>query len=280
MRKQHRVPRTTLVNGARAQAVPAADRGLAYGDGVFRTFPARDGRPLHWGRHVERLGRDCARLALAVPPPDLLAQEIGTACADIPDATVKVTVTRGSGERGYRYDPSVPPTRIVSAGARSAYPAHYSEAGVRVRVCNLRLSHQPALAGAKHLNRLENVLARAEWHDESIAEGLLLDVEGWAIGGTMTNLFISRAGNLATPALDCCGVAGVTRDRVIDAAAGAGILCTIERLGLDDVLQADEVFLVNSLAGVWPVRELAASPRAPGAITRQIQALLLEAGDG
>ena len=268
-----------LVNGEARSTVNVTDRGLSYGDGVFRTFPARRGHPLHWGRQYAKLAHDCAALALRVPHAPELEQDIAKACDSRAACAVKVIVTRCEAPRGYAYSPECAVTRIVSADAAPEYPARYSEDGVRVRLCSLRLAMQPLLAGVKHLNRLENVLARAEWNDSDVAEGLLCDTNANVIGGTMTNVFILLRGELLTPRLDYCGVAGVTRDRVIEAAAREGVPCRIAAFGWDALLAAEEVFLVNSLTGVWPVRELAHHARVPGAITRRLQHALAEEDD-
>jgi 4-amino-4-deoxychorismate lyase len=125
-----------------------------------------------------------------------------------------------------------------------------------VRRCELRLALQPRLAGAKHLNRLENVIARMEWLDHRVAEGLLLDTEGYVIEGIAANLFIARNGSLLTPDLSRCGVSGVTRERIIDAAVRHGVPIRVAAITWDDLLGAEEAMLVNSLIGVWPVRAL------------------------
>lgn len=268
-----------IVNGTVAAEVSALDRGLAYGDGVFRTLPARGGVPLHWQRHYAKLARDCAALRIAAPPAQVLASEVHTACRGIPEAAVKIVITRGASRRGYRYHGDEEPTRIVYAEPRTAPREGEREAGVKARICATRLSHQPLLAGVKHLNRLENVLARAEWSDPDIAEGLMCDAEGNIIGGTMTNVFIATGGVLATPRLDLCGVAGVTRERVLEAAARLDLPCTVMTCTLKDVLRAEEAFLVNSLVGIWPVRELDGDSREPGPITRRLQAALAQADD-
>jgi 4-amino-4-deoxychorismate lyase len=266
-----------LVNGVRGDAVAAMDRGLAYGDGAFRTFPARNGSALHWQRQYAKLARDCEALAIAAPSADILQREISSACAGAPESVVKITVTRGAGARGYAYTSGTSPTRIVAAAEAASYPSSYGADGIRLRRCSLRLSHQPALAGLKHLNRLENVLARREWSDPSIVEGILLDWEEHVIGGTMSNVFAVTRGALATPRLDACGVAGVTRDRVIEAASALGIACAVTALSWNDLLSAGELFVVNSLAGIWPVRELDGAERIPGPVTRTLQrALRLE----
>ena len=263
-----------VVNSVVHSEVSALDRGLAYGDGVFRTFPARRGMPLHWSRQYAKLARDCTALRFTVPDAQSLAADVQTACGEAAYAAVKIVITRGVGERGYRYTGDERPTRIVHAQTRIEAPAAAQAEGVKVRLCSTRLSRQPALAGVKHLNRLENVLARAEWNDPQTAEGLMCDAEGNIIGGTMTNVFVVKDGVLATPRLDLCGVAGVTRERVLEAAGRLDVPCTVMTCTLKDVHRADEVFLVNSLVGVWPVRELDGEPRKPGSVTRLLQQAL------
>jgi 4-amino-4-deoxychorismate lyase len=253
-----------LVNGAPCDTLAVADRGLAYGDGVFRTFAVRGGHPQHWARHYARLHSDCAALGIVCPDETVLRDEVTQAARDEPDAAAKIIVTRGTGQRGYAVPFPVAPTRIVMTAPLQQYPAGFATSGVKVHRCKIRLGFQPALAGVKHLNRLENVLARAEWSDPETAEGLLLDAEGNAIEGTMTNLFIVERAALATPALARCGVAGVTRERLIAAAAKQGIPCRIEDIRYERVLRAEEVFLVNSLVGIWQVRELDGRTWLPG----------------
>jgi len=261
-----------LVNGAPAEFIPATDRGLAYGDGVFRTLRAVDGRPLHWSRHHAKLRDDCAALSIPCPSELILLNDVQSAIAGLAHATVKIMVTRGSGPRGYASPQPCVPMRIVIAELHARPPE--SSSGVTIHLCSLRLAHQPALAGVKHLNRLENVLARAEWNDSAIAEGLLLDQDGCAIGGTMSNLFIVEQGALATPILSRCGVAGVTRARVIDIAARLRIACRVEHLPLQRVLDADELFIVNSVIGLWPVSRMATHRWRVGNTTIQIRQAL------
>ena len=244
-----------LVNGAPADSISAADRGLAYGDGVFRTLRAQSGEPMHWARHYAKLSGDCTVLGISCPPEALLLTETRAVALTQPQAVVKIIVTRGSGARGYAPPKPGVPMRVVMSVPSAQLPV--AQAGITAHLCRLRLSQQPALAGIKHLNRLENILSRMEWDDPAIAEGLLLDQDGFAIGGTMSNLFIVEHGRLATPLLSRCGVAGVTRMRVIDIAAKSRIACRIEHLPLQRVLDADEVFFVNSVIGLWPVARLA-----------------------
>jgi 4-amino-4-deoxychorismate lyase len=265
-----------LVNGQPVALVDVADRGLQFGDGIFRTLLVRAGRPLNWDRHFRRLARDCAALALPVPDEGLLRAEMARVAPQ--DAVVKITLTRGVSGRGYSLPTEVMPTRIVAAFSTPPYPPELARDGIRVRRCVLKLSEQPLLAGVKTLNRLESVLARAEWFDPEIREGLLCDASGHLVEATMSNVFLVRNDGLATPDLSRCGVAGAQRERVIEFARAAGISCEVRHVDLAEVRQADEVFLTNSLIGIWPVARFEDCSWTPGAVTRQLQALL-EADD-
>lgn len=268
-----------LVNGAVADSVAVTDRGFAYGDGVFRTLLVKQRKPQCWGRQYRKLAHDCAGLALPCPAQALLAEEIARVSRDHGDCVVKIVVTRGSGERGYAPLPSPTPTRVVMTSALPRYPDEFARSGVAVHLCRTRLAAQPRLAGIKHLNRLENVLARAEWNDPTLPEGLMLDEEGNAIGGTMTNLFIAEGEGLATPDLSRCGVAGVARERVQAAAQRHGVACRVEHLGLERVLAAQELLLVNSVVGAWPVKALGGRHWQRGAYAACVQQWLDEDDD-
>jgi len=265
-----------LVNGVSSDAIAVTDRGLAYGDGVFRTFAVRGSEPQHWRRHYDRLHRDCAVLGMVCPDETTLRSDLAQLSRDNPDFAAKIIITRGPGARGYAPPVPAQPTRIVSASALPHYPQDFATRGIRLHLCAIRLGYQPALAGVKHLNRLENVLARREWHDAEIAEGLLCDMEGHAICGTMTNLFMVERGTLFTPEVTRCGVAGVTRDRVIAAAAEHGLACHIDNIAYERLLQAEEIWLTNSLVGLWPVRELGGKSWAPGPLAARVRQWLDE----
>jgi 4-amino-4-deoxychorismate lyase len=268
-----------LVNGVATDMVPAADRGLSYGDGVFRTVAVRERLAQHWSRHYAKLTRDCQSIGLRCPDAALLAQEVSRVCSEEANCALKVVITRGVGERGYRYGSDAVPTRILLTAPLPKYPQTYTQFGVKVRLCRLKLAPQPATAGVKHLNRLENVLARAEWSDSGTAEGILCDIDENVIGGTMTNIFLVKNAALATPSLHRCGVGGVTRDRLIEAAARHGVACAVTTLAWNDVVSADEVFLVNSLTGVWPVRDIEGLTCSIGPVTRAAQDWLKQEDD-
>jgi 4-amino-4-deoxychorismate lyase len=263
-----------LVNGRPAQSVDAADRGLMYGDGVFRTLVVRRGGPLNWTTHHRLLAADCARLGLPCPDAALLLREVARVAPG--DAVAKVVVTRGASGRGYACPEDFQPTRIVAAWPGVPDSREAAERGVRVRRCDLALAIQPRLAGVKSLNRLESVLARAEWRDPDVREGLLADAEGRLVEGTMSNVFFAAAGRLVTPALTRCGVAGSQRERVLALARAAGVACEVRDAGFDELERADEAFLTNSVIGLWPVAAFGDRRWEPGPIARRLQRLLGE----
>jgi 4-amino-4-deoxychorismate lyase len=236
-----------LVNGVPDGVISAQDRGLTLGDGVFRTLRMEQGRPCWWADQYAKLEADCRQLGLSNPSRSEWEQDLAWIAVRLPDAVVRLTVTRGPGPRGYRL-PDLPlPTRLCQATPLPDFPDPVAEGGARIRLCSLRLGHQPRLAGTKHLNRLENVLARAEWDDPDIDEGLLLDEAGSLVSGVMSNLFLWRGGGLLTPRLDRCGVAGVARGRLLHWAAGQGIPVRETDLALADLYAAEAAFLTNSL---------------------------------
>jgi 4-amino-4-deoxychorismate lyase len=255
-----------LVNGEPVDRVSALDRGLSYGDGLFESIRFVEGIAPLWRRHVQRLMESCRRLQLPEPDPPQLWTEAREVVADMRHAVVRVTVTRGIGDRGYASPASPCATRVVAAFEPPPMGDAHAQ-GVHMRVCDLRLADQPALAGMKHLNRLEQVLARAEWSAPDIAEGVLCDQHDRVISATMANLFALVDGTLLTPSLERCGVAGVARAEVL-------AVCPQARVGeltLQALSVASEIFLSSSVRGILPVQSLAGRVYAPGVIARQLQ---------
>jgi 4-amino-4-deoxychorismate lyase len=267
---------SVLINGQATDVISSLDRGLLYGDGVFETIAVEDGRPRFWMRHLARLNAGCERLGISQPEGNRLLEESLAVISGVERGVLKIIVTRGCGWRGYRPASDVTPTRIIQLHPWPDYSETCHGSGVRVRLCRQRLGNNPALAGIKHLNRLEQVLARGEWDDPGIFEGLLLDEDEHLIGGTMSNLFIVRDQVLMTPELVRCGVAGILRTVVMEEAARVSMPLQVRTLGLDDLWEADEVFLTNSLFALWPVIAIEGRPYCKGALTQRLQELLKE----
>lgn len=239
------------VNGVSASTISLRDRGLAYGDGVFRTIRCENGRPLFWHRHWSKLQSDARVLGIDPGAESVWLNDIQALVSD--NGVLKLMLTRGESLRGYAVNSAVQPQRIAQFGPLPAYPERFREEGVAVRWCEWPLSTQPRLAGVKHLNRLDNVMARREWQSPEIFEGLMTDLDGHVIEGVMTNLFVRRGRFWSTPRLDQSGVSGVGREVLMALLAGD---VSELRLNRSDVLAADEVLLVNSVAGIVPVREI------------------------
>ena len=245
-------PAVILVNGKRANRVSALDHGLAYGDGVFRTMRLERGAVVHWPRHYAKLAHDCARIGIVCPDVDDLASDISRLARCRSDGVIKIIVTRGAGGRGYAIAEQAAPTRIAASFPRSPIYDGIDECGAAIRWCRTRAGSQPALAGIKHLNRLENVLARAEWSGPEIAEGLMVDTSGAVVEGTMSNVFILEQDRLVTPVLDQAGVAGVQRDRVMQLAPRLGLACETGVITPERLEAARQVYLTNSVIGcLW-----------------------------
>ena len=242
-----------LINGVETEQLSASDRGLQYGDGLFETLAVFQGQAQLWQTHMARLQEGCGRLKLPAPDVGVLLSEVERLCAGHERGVVKIIIPRGSGSRGYRAPETPQPTRILSLHPWSDYPAEYAEQGVRIRSCETTLAIQPRLAGLKHLNRLEQVLARQEWDDPAIVEGVMCNPAGQVIKGTMSNLFFVQDGRVVTPELSGCGVAGVMRRQVIDACHSLAIPLTEQGIDVLRAQASDEVFMTNSLIGVWPV---------------------------
>lgn len=262
----------TRVDGQPADALSLKDRGLAYGDGLFETIAVRNGSPVLLDRHLGRLAKGCQRLAINLDH-EAVVRELVTCAGDLQEGVLKLIVTRGDSLRGYAFDPSVQARRILSGNPPATYPNTHREQGVRLFPCATRLSIQPLLAGLKHLNRLEQVMARAEWQDAEHAEGLMLDQDGRVIEGVFSNLFLVHDGVLITADLKRCGVEGVMRAELLFQAESLGISTVITDITLEQLQQADEVFVCNSVYGVWPVHAYAALSWPVGPLTRKLQTI-------
>lgn len=265
----------SLVNGSFSAPISPLDRGFAYGDGVFRTIKVINGLPEHWPMHYQTLFADCSAIGIVCPSADTFISDFKKIFdADEFSAIVKIIVTRGEGERGYNPPAITTPMRVMIKSSMPDYPEVNFSEGVVLHLCDTRIAHQPKLAGIKHLNRLDNVLARMEWHDPKVAEGVMLDMEGNVIECTAANIVARYGDTLITPKLDQCGVAGITRKQILAHAKRLELNTAIERMNLKDLHSADEVIICNSLFGAWQVRELAGQHWAKQSLAEKLRKAL------
>lgn len=258
-----------LSNGDYSDHVSALNRGFAYGDGLFETIKISNGRLLAFDYHLQRLTYGCRRLLIPFAKDDLLAdiERLERDRHFSGNSVLKIIVVRGGDAAGYSFDPGATCQRVLIVSNRP----RILPAAARLRICNTPLSINPLLARIKHLNRLENVLARAECSGTDYFDGIMLDGDGHVIETTMCNLFLLQNGVVLTPSLDQCGVAGVMRQIVLEQIAPAlSVSCDIRPLSLDDVYQAEEIFLTNSLIGVLAVNSVENHQLPVGRFTQSI----------
>jgi 4-amino-4-deoxychorismate lyase len=248
----------------------SAHRGLNYGDGVFRTCLIYMSHVVDLKEQCETVNRDAERLGLAPVPVATLEHEAASLAQDQARGVLKMVLMRAGAGRGYRAQEGAT-DRLLRLYPLPGYRGAAWHSGVAAFRSRLQLATQPALAGIKHLNRLEQVLAGREW-EEGADEALLGDEAGRPVCGTRTNLFWAAGGALHTPALERCGVAGLMRHKVLGLARGLGLDTRVrDNAGWDELEAADEAFLTNSLVGIWPLARL--GPRrwpAPGPVTRRL----------
>ena len=227
--------------------VAIANRGLNYGDGLFETMRIHRGDVPLWPRHLVRLRDGAKRLGIAMPDVAFVEARIADMARGCDAGVLKLLLTRGDGGRGYAPSAAARPVWML---ALHPLPAAASEA-LQLVWCDTPLPVQPLLAGIKHCNRLEQVLARMEVDRAGADEGLVCDADGQVVSATAANLLVLRGGRWLTPPLERCGVAGVLRGWLLEAG-----LVTVEPLSRDAVLAADALALCNAVRGILPVGRL------------------------
>jgi 4-amino-4-deoxychorismate lyase len=266
----------TLVNGEPVDVVSVFDRGLSYGDGVFETIFCSNGEATLWSLHIERLYFGLARLNILVEPSiigvhkdKLLAQVLAGGLET--QGLLKIIVTRGVGGRGYAPSGSAP-TVILSWFAKPVFSRHSAEYGVNASLCAIRLSRNTQLAGIKHLNRLEQVLAAQELQASNVDEGLLLDTENNLIEAVSKNIFLIKKDTLYTPRLTHCGVKGVMREYIMNTIAPTLNVSLIEQdIPVGQLAEFDQAFVCNSVQGLWPLKSIGDNKLVIGSISKSIQ---------
>lgn len=242
----------SLVNGVPKSEVSVMNRGLLYGDGAFETLLVIEGQITLFDQHLSRLQVACKLLNIPVDIKQIKT-ELTELCRDTKGkAVAKIIITRGEGGRGYQPDLTADSVRILQLFTPQIASQPNFEDGIAITVCRHRLSLSHSLAGIKHLNRIDQVLASSELTADYL-EGLCLDSQGFVIEGTKSNLLIVSGGQIHTPDLSQSGVRGIMLTELISRLQAQGIEVEEKKLTLDDVIAADEVMLCNSVMGVSPV---------------------------
>lgn len=260
-----------LINGKNCTQLAISDRGFQYGDGLFETIEVLNGRLIFVEQHCQRLIMSCQKLLIPVPDKKILINEAERLIKNIHHGVLKIIITRGKGGRGYALPDIIEPTRILSLHPYPNYSPSFQQYGITARFCQQRLGLNPTLAGLKTLNRLEQILARAEWNTPDIQEGILLDLNNYVIEGTMSNLFFVQNNKLYTPSLTQTGIAGIMRDFVLQMVFAYGIEVEQGLFTPEQLLAADEVFMTNSIIGIWAVKKIETQTFNIGNISRSLQ---------
>ena len=244
-------------------------RALHYGDGVFRTLLVIDGQIIDLDRQLAKLALDADALGLDCPDAEMLRNELGQVVGTQRCGALKIILSRADTGRGYA--PSTRQTdRLMQLRDLPSHAATHWTQGITLGWSKLLLGIQPRLAGIKHLNRLEQVLASRNWPEDQ-QEALMCDAEGRVSCGTRSNVFFVIDDILVTPDVSLSGVAGMMREKIIALARGIGLGCEMGLISPDEVRHAQECFVSNSLIGIWPVRRIGSLElKAPGQKTRAL----------
>jgi 4-amino-4-deoxychorismate lyase len=262
----------SLINGVSSDFLNVNDRSIHYGDGVFETILCNSRRLFYWQQHYQRLKLSADKLKISCPSEAIFLADItklldGNAFVTSDDNetafTIKIILTRGDGERGYLYPQKNDSNRIVLISSLDkAYSSLLSNTLLSgdLCFCQQQVSINKNLAGLKHLNRLENVMARNEWgtgsSEANIIDGLMLNANQHVIEGCMSNLFAIKNNTLLTPDLSLSGVNGVMREVIINLANDNNIDFTISDLNQKDLYAMDGLFISNSLIGMKAIIHL------------------------
>lgn len=261
-----------LVNGEFKTTIDVFDRGFMYGDGVFETIRVVNGQPLLWDYHIKRLTHGCS--VLKIPTDRNTVQQLRTGLDTVvaeagsinKTCVVKLVVSRGAGGRGYQLPELPSVNKVIICYPAPEYPPSHSSVGINMLTCQHRLSENPVLAGIKHLNRLDQVLASAELTGE-VAEGLMLNQAGQVIEGTKSNVIFFEERGIVSPDTRLCGVDGVARQYIFDNVSELGLDARIDTVKPSEIGRFKGMAIINSVLGLWPVsrldgRELPLSPLA------------------
>lgn len=253
--KQHNWAPRMLVNGQPQEHLSLRDRAIHYGDGLFETVLVRNSRPSLWDEHLKRLQEGAQALKIPCDIALFRAETQQFLSTQSADGVLKLILSRGEGGRGYTPPEAPEPRRILQFHSLPADYARNAAVGIKAQVIQHPLSINPALAGIKHLNRLDQVMASLELSQDA-SEGLMCDPQRNLVEGIKSNVFIVENGALITPDLTLCGINGIMRATLLRAAKSSGISVHIGEIPLNRALKAQELFVCNSVMGIWPITQI------------------------
>ena len=257
-----------LINGEEQSKVSIFNRNMQYGDGLFETCIAKDNRILFWPNHFARLNKGCEKLNIKKIDESYWMSDLKKAFAlyEHNNCIVKLILSRGDSSRGYSYKDDIVPVRVVIISeikktvVNNSFSLEYSDSGYH---------SNPQLAGIKHCNRLEQILARSNLSSD---EGIMLDENQNVISVTQGNIYLIIGNTLLTPKLDKCGVVGSRRSLILELAKSLNIEVKEDLISADKLKKADEIFISNSVIGIQSVKSIEGDSLGDNPLTEEIKA--------
>lgn len=240
--------------------VSVFDHGFLYGDGVYETLRAYQGRIFLWERHVARLRRSCGLIGLELPKQDeawrsIFAELLGR--NNLQDAGIRVTVSRGEGEIGIDPRLCAHPTVVVMAKPMDPSMAQKREQGMALHVASVRRNPESAQSPQiKAVSFLNNILAKQEAIRVKADDAVMLNMDGYLAECTTSNVFFVKKQQLHTPAVDCGILKGITRDVIIELAHELNVSVEEGHFTIEQLCQADECFITNTGLEMMPVSRI------------------------
>jgi aminodeoxychorismate lyase len=248
------------------------DRGFLYGDGLFEGTRVFNGKLFRWKQHLERFKHGANFLRIAVPfsPEDLeeFAKRL-IAQNQMPDSLLRLTLSRGIGQRGYSPKNAERPTLVMATYPMPAVDPSNPPAW-RVFISSFRLPAGEPLARFKNLNKLPQVMARAEADAEAADEALLVNSDGHVVEGSTSNLFWIRNGTICTPPLPSGILPGVTRAVVMELCRKLGTEVLEKNIAPAELNKMDGALLSLSSTGIAEIAFLNGQPLKRAPIARKI----------
>ena len=261
-----------IINGAKQSKISIFNRNSQFGDGLFETCLVENKKILFWTNHFARLNRGCEQLKISKVDESVWLSDVKKALSlcSYDHCVVKLILSRGESLRGYGFKDDIKPVRAVivlelqNTTLNNLFSLEYCQSGY---------NSNPKLAGIKHCNRLEQVLARAGLKSD---EGIMLDENHNVISVTQGNIYAIHGNTLITPKLDKCGVEGTRRAIILDLAKLLGIKVKVDTLSAKELVQADEVFISNSIIGIQSIKQIGDIVLGESPITKKIKDTFME----
>ena len=257
-----------IINGEVKSNVSIFNRNMQYGDGLFETCVAKDNKVLFWDNHFARLNNGCDRLNIKKIANSVWLEDIKKALSlsSEKNCIVKLILSRGNSLRGYSYSEDIEPVRVVIVSQMNEYKTKETYS---LEFAISGFHSNPNLAGIKHCNRLEQILARTNMLSD---EAIMLDENQSVVSVTQGNIYLIFGNKLITPKLERCGVIGSRRSIILELSRLTNLEVREDDISIKQLEKANEVFVSNSLIGIQPVTSIGDYYLTNNPITEKISA--------